>query len=76
MQTIQHWIDGSYVNPEPDSRLGEVTNPATGKVSSRVALASTAVVHQRCRQRRQHFRPGGTLRWHGACRSSSPSASC
>src|SRR6185312_2665895 len=46
MQTIQHWIDGSYVNPEPDSRLGEVTNPATGKVSSRVALASTAVVHQ------------------------------
>ncbi|MEV7646211.1 CoA-acylating methylmalonate-semialdehyde dehydrogenase [Arthrobacter sp. NPDC089319] len=46
MQTIQHWIDGSYVNPDPDSRLGEVTNPATGKVSSRVALASTAVVDQ------------------------------
>ncbi len=46
MQTIQHWIDGSYVNPDPDSRLGEVTNPATGKVSSRVALASSAVVHQ------------------------------
>ncbi|MGM0928343.1 MAG: CoA-acylating methylmalonate-semialdehyde dehydrogenase [Actinomycetota bacterium] len=46
MQTIQHWIDGSYVNPDPDGRLGEVTNPATGKVSSRVALASTAVVDQ------------------------------
>ena len=46
MQTIQHWIDGSYVNPDPDSRLGEVTNPATGKVSSRVALASSAVVNQ------------------------------
>jgi malonate-semialdehyde dehydrogenase (acetylating)/methylmalonate-semialdehyde dehydrogenase len=46
MQTIQHWIDGSYVTPDPDTRLGEVTNPATGKVSSRVALASTAVVNQ------------------------------
>ncbi|TJY69291.1 CoA-acylating methylmalonate-semialdehyde dehydrogenase [Arthrobacter sp. CAU 1506] len=46
MQTIQHWIAGSYANPDPDSRLGEVTNPATGKVSSRVALASAAVVDQ------------------------------
>ena len=43
MQTINHWIDGSYTATNADGRLGDVMNPATGKVSSRVALASTAV---------------------------------
>ena len=44
MQTIQHWINGAYSSPA-DSRHADVTNPATGKVSGRVALASAAVVN-------------------------------
>ncbi|WP_336710777.1 CoA-acylating methylmalonate-semialdehyde dehydrogenase [Arthrobacter sp. USHLN218] len=45
MQTIQHWINGAYASPA-DSRHADVTNPATGKVSGRVALASAAVVNE------------------------------
>jgi malonate-semialdehyde dehydrogenase (acetylating)/methylmalonate-semialdehyde dehydrogenase len=45
MQTIQHWINGTYTSPD-DSRHADVTNPATGKVSGRVALASAAVVNE------------------------------
>ena len=39
--TIEHWTDGSSW-PGTADRWGEVTNPATGAVSGRVALASTA----------------------------------
>jgi malonate-semialdehyde dehydrogenase (acetylating)/methylmalonate-semialdehyde dehydrogenase len=38
MQTIQHWINGAYTSPA-DSRLQDVMNPATGKVSAQVAMA-------------------------------------
>ena len=38
MNTIEHWINGSYV-PAGD-RTAPVTNPATGKVTGQVALAS------------------------------------
>ncbi|WP_284987975.1 CoA-acylating methylmalonate-semialdehyde dehydrogenase [Arthrobacter sp. fls2-241-R2A-172] len=38
MNTIEHWINGSYV-PAGD-RTASVTNPATGKVTGQVALAS------------------------------------
>ena len=43
MQTTQHWINGAFTAPA-DSRLADVTNPATGKVTSQVALASAADV--------------------------------
>ncbi|EMY32884.1 methylmalonate-semialdehyde dehydrogenase [Arthrobacter crystallopoietes BAB-32] len=46
MQTVQHWINGAYASPADGGRTADVTNPATGKVSARVALASTAVVNQ------------------------------
>ena len=44
MKTTQHWINGQYSTES--GRTADVTNPATGKVSSQVALASTAVVNQ------------------------------
>ncbi|WP_149957345.1 aldehyde dehydrogenase family protein, partial [Zafaria cholistanensis] len=46
MQTVTHWINGTTAGQAADSRFGEITNPATGKVSGRVALASTATVGQ------------------------------
>ncbi len=39
MNTIEHWINGSYA--PAGERTAPVTNPATGKVAARVALAST-----------------------------------
>ena len=39
-KTITHWADGKAFAGE-SGRWGEVTNPATGQVSGRVALAST-----------------------------------
>jgi malonate-semialdehyde dehydrogenase (acetylating)/methylmalonate-semialdehyde dehydrogenase len=39
--TISHWVDGAPYAGTPD-RFADVTNPATGAVSGRVALASTA----------------------------------
>jgi malonate-semialdehyde dehydrogenase (acetylating)/methylmalonate-semialdehyde dehydrogenase len=44
MQTVTHWINGEYTEPGQDSRFSDVTNPATGKTTSRVALAPTATV--------------------------------
>ena len=44
MQTVTHWINGAQAEQAADSRFGEITNPATGKVSGRVAFASTATV--------------------------------
>ena len=39
-KTVQHWIDGAHVDGT-SGRHGDVTNPATGEVSSTVAFAST-----------------------------------
>ncbi|GAA1354605.1 CoA-acylating methylmalonate-semialdehyde dehydrogenase [Arthrobacter rhombi] len=39
MRTVSHWINGTAVDPAADGRFAEVTNPATGKVTSRLALA-------------------------------------
>jgi malonate-semialdehyde dehydrogenase (acetylating)/methylmalonate-semialdehyde dehydrogenase len=39
--TITHWVDGSRYDGTSD-RWADVTNPATGQVSGRVALASEA----------------------------------
>ncbi|KRE95502.1 methylmalonate-semialdehyde dehydrogenase [Nocardioides sp. Soil774] len=39
--TITHWVDGSRFDGTSD-RWADVTNPATGQVSGRVALASEA----------------------------------
>ena len=44
MQTTQHWINGAFTAPS-DTRLADVTNPATGKVTSQVALASAETVN-------------------------------
>ncbi|WP_139006457.1 CoA-acylating methylmalonate-semialdehyde dehydrogenase [Arthrobacter crystallopoietes] len=45
MKTIQHWINGAETAPATGSRLADVTNPATGKVTSKVALASASTVN-------------------------------
>ena len=39
--TIPHWVDGARWAGDSD-RTGEVTNPATGQVTGRVAMASEA----------------------------------
>lgn len=39
MQTVSHWINGSTVDPDAGGRFADVTNPANGKVTSRLALA-------------------------------------
>jgi malonate-semialdehyde dehydrogenase (acetylating)/methylmalonate-semialdehyde dehydrogenase len=39
LNTVEHWINGTYV--PAGERTAPVTNPATGKVTARVALAST-----------------------------------
>jgi malonate-semialdehyde dehydrogenase (acetylating)/methylmalonate-semialdehyde dehydrogenase len=43
MDTIRHWINGTFVDGKSD-RTGEVFNPATGEVQKHVALASEAEV--------------------------------
>jgi malonate-semialdehyde dehydrogenase (acetylating)/methylmalonate-semialdehyde dehydrogenase len=45
MKTVQHWINGAETAPTTGSRVADVTNPATGKVTSQVALASAATVN-------------------------------
>ncbi len=40
MQTLTHWSNGATLEAPADSRYADVMNPATGEVSSRVALAS------------------------------------
>ncbi|MHA7222470.1 CoA-acylating methylmalonate-semialdehyde dehydrogenase [Arthrobacter sp. RHLT1-20] len=43
MNTIEHWINGSYV--PAGGRTAAVTNPATGKVTGEVALATREEAH-------------------------------
>ena len=45
MQTTKHWINGAFTAPA-DTRLADVTNPATGKTTSQVALASEETVNE------------------------------
>lgn len=40
MQTLAHWSNGATLEAPADSRFADIINPATGEVSSRVALAS------------------------------------
>jgi malonate-semialdehyde dehydrogenase (acetylating)/methylmalonate-semialdehyde dehydrogenase len=44
MPTLSHWINGQPVTASTDTRLGDITNPATGVVSGQVALGSKATV--------------------------------
>ena len=44
MQTIQHLINGEFVND--NGRTADVYNPSTGQVIHKVALASRATVQQ------------------------------
>ena len=46
MKTVSHWIDGAVVEPAEDARFGPLLNPASGEVTGRVALASTATVEE------------------------------
>ena len=41
--TVEHWINGR-IHPQDGARLSDVTDPATGEVTSRVALADEAVI--------------------------------
>jgi malonate-semialdehyde dehydrogenase (acetylating)/methylmalonate-semialdehyde dehydrogenase len=45
MKTITHWIDGKGYEKAAE-RTGDVFNPATGEVQSKVAFASPAVVDE------------------------------
>lgn len=44
MATLTHWINGQTATADTDTRLGDITNPATGVVSGQVALGSKATV--------------------------------
>ena len=44
MAPLSHWINGQAVTADTDTRLGDITNPATGAVSGQVALGSKATV--------------------------------
>ncbi|WP_109473690.1 CoA-acylating methylmalonate-semialdehyde dehydrogenase [Ornithinimicrobium cavernae] len=46
MQTVGHWINGQAAPPRQDARLGDVYNPATGKVVRRVELATADQVRE------------------------------
>ena len=52
--TIPHWVDGARWTGASD-RTGEVTNPATGLVTGRVAMADEADAARviACRERRR-----------------------
>jgi len=43
MKTVQHWIDGNFVE-RPAERHGDVFNPATGEKAAQVAFATPADV--------------------------------
>ena len=45
-RTVSHWINGAAAEVAPDARFAEVTNPATGQVTSRVALAPAGTVDE------------------------------
>src|SRR5690242_4042497 len=45
MKTITHWIDGKTYDKAAE-RHGDVFNPATGEVQSKVAFASPSVVDE------------------------------
>ncbi|NNV08713.1 aldehyde dehydrogenase family protein, partial [Geobacillus sp. MMMUD3] len=57
MAAISHWINGRTVPAGPDTRLGEVTNPATGEVTGEVALADAATTEGAIRAATEAF-PG------------------
>ena len=44
MKTVSHWINGSLSNDKP-SQVGEIFNPATGKISGTVNFADLATVN-------------------------------
>ena len=48
MQTTQHWINGAFTTEVEGAagRRQDVMNPATGKVSSQVAMADASVVNE------------------------------
>ncbi|MCG2623294.1 CoA-acylating methylmalonate-semialdehyde dehydrogenase [Arthrobacter sp. I2-34] len=48
MQTTQHWINGAFTTEAEGTagRRQDVMNPATGKVSSQVAMADASVVNE------------------------------
>ncbi|MDR2255273.1 MAG: CoA-acylating methylmalonate-semialdehyde dehydrogenase [Arthrobacter sp.] len=59
MSITQHWVDGAEAS-EANSRLADVTNPATGRVTGQVALASTDFVNAAVASSSQAFNTWGT----------------
>ena len=55
MAVISHWINGQIAPTSPDTRLGEVMNPATGIVSGQVALADRATAEAGIRAAAEAF---------------------
>ena len=45
MKTVSHWINGS-VTTDKAAQVGEIFNPATGKVSGTVNFADVATVEK------------------------------
>ena len=43
MKTVSHWINGSLSTDKP-SQVGEIFNPATGKISGTVNFADLTTV--------------------------------
>lgn len=59
MSTTQHWIDGAEAS-EAGDRLADVTNPATGRVTGQVALATTDLVNTAVASSVKAFQTWGT----------------
>lgn len=55
MQTVNHWINGATTEPAAGGRFSDVSNPATGKVTSRLALADTEIANQAIASARAAF---------------------
>ena len=73
MNTARHFVSGTLW-PGTSDRLGDVYNPATGAVSGRVALASTADVDHAVAAAKAAQPAGARRRRPSAPKSCSPSA--
>lgn len=73
--SITHWADGRRLDGASD-RWADVTNPATGQVSGRVALADEAAAAAVIASAARAAKAWGRRPWPRARRCSSPSVSC
>lgn len=74
-KTVNHWIGGKTVEGT-SGKYGPVTDPATGAVTTQVALASTEEVDAAVAAAKAAYTTWGTSSSPSAPRSSSATARC